>query len=237
MAVAEIYIKNEQNSRWLGFVNTVLAPLWYSLKQWFAVFLITVGTLYASVLFSAQHEIFPLYIAIPIAIGITWTYLSGLAYATAIHNKSIWTTPMIISGALTDGLFGMLYVLGKYKIIPEKPDPTDALLLASAHIIPLIVLLVIFTYCKRNYLVEHAAHVKEERDRARAIEDDKLDYERKIRDAKLELTLARERLKLEALVKPNDEKTCDKCHMPLSQAKYGAMKRYGYCSNCKPNDA
>lgn len=230
-----IYIENKDNSRWRSIVNTILAPLWFSVKQWFAVVLITFGTLYASVLFSMQHNIFPWYVATPIAIGITWTYLSGLAYATAIRVKSGWTTPMILVGALTDGLFGVLYILGRYGVIPEQPGIYASVALALAHIVPLIILLIIFTYCKRNYLVELASDKREQEERQRARDDDQYEYEKKIRDAKLELTLARERLKLEALVvKDNDEKTCDKCGAVLSKGKFGAMKRYGYCNACKP---
>src|SRR5882724_1889152 len=156
MATPDMYFANDQQSKWIALANNVIAPLWYSIRQWFAVFLITTGTLYASVLFSMQHNIFPVYVAAPIAVGITWTYLSGLAFVTNTTAKSAWSTPMILAGAITDGLFGILYILGKYQIIPEKPNDSAAVLLAMAHIIPLIILLIIFTYCKRNYLAERA---------------------------------------------------------------------------------
>lgn len=234
MAISAIEFENKDNG-WLARVsNVILAPLWYSVKQWFAIFLITNGTVYASVLFSMQHNIFPLWIAIPIAIGIVWTYLSGLAYATAVRARSGWTNAMILSGAITDGLFGILYILGIYKVIPDQPDALMSVALAFAHIAPLIVLVIIFTYCKRNYLIEVAVDRQAELDRQRAIEDDKLDYDRKIRDAKARLVIAREEIKLQELsVKLNGGKTCDKCGNALSQAQYAAMKRYGYCSGCK----
>lgn len=239
MATPDMYFSNPQQSRWVTLANNVIAPLWYSLRQWFAVFLITVGTLYASVLFSMQHDIFPAYIAIPIAVGITWTYLSGLAFATATTSKSVWSTPMILVGAITDGLFGILYILGKYNIIPEKPADSTAVWLASAHIVPLILLLIIFTYCKRNYLAERAAIAKAALDLTTQREQDQYDYDKTLRDIKLQLQVKREEIKLQALssepVKSIDAKTCDNCGNALSVGMYGAMKRYGYCEKCKPN--
>lgn len=239
MALAEIYFKNDRESRFIRVVNSTLAPLWYSVRQWFAVFLITTGTLYASVLFSMQHSIFPWYIATPIAVGITWTYLSGLAFATATTTKSVWSTPMILVGAITDGLFGILYILGKYSIIPEKPADSAAVWLASAHIVPLILLLIIFTYCKRNYLAERAAITLEAANLAKQREQDQYEYDKELRDIKLRLQVRREEIKLEALsgdpVKTIDAKTCDHCGNALSVGMYGAMKRYGYCEKCKPN--
>lgn len=239
MALSEIYFENTHESRLISVVNSTLAPLWYSVRQWFAVFLITTGTLYASVLFSMQHDIFPWFIATPIAVGITWTYLSGLAFATATTTKSMWSTPMILVGAITDGLFGILYILGKYNIIPEKPTDSTAVWLASAHIVPLILLLIIFTYCKRNYLAERAAIAQAALDLATQREQDQYDYDKELRDVKLKLQVKREEIKLQALsgepVKSIDAKTCDNCGYALSVGMYGAMKRYGYCEKCKPN--
>ena len=232
-----IYTENANNNRWITVWNSTLAPLWYSIKQWFAVFLITSGTLYASVLFSMQHNIFPWYIATPIAIGITWTYLSGLAYATAIQAKSMWTTPMILVGALTDGLFGILYVLGIYKVIPELPDQITSIALASAHIIPLILLLVIFTYCKRNYLLEKSANDRAEKTRLQQIEDRNRERQELWRDKKLaldiqkdQLALDKERAKLSLVAKT---KVCKRCNAQLSNKQYAAMCRWGYCMQCK----
>lgn len=245
MAIS-IELLNNDNNYWRTIYNKAIAPIWYAVRQWFNIFCITVGCLYASVLFSMQHNIFPWYIAVPIAIGITWTYLSGLAYATAVTTASLWTTPMIIVGAVTDGLFGILYVLGRYDVIPEQPNNQLAVLLALAHIVPLIILVIIFTYCKKHYFVEKAQIEASERkrrierdDKQRALEDQWRNAQLELNIAKDNLALERERLKLAsaANVKGLGLKPCRKCGTMLNAGKYAASMRYGYCSACKPSDA
>jgi Na+(H+)/acetate symporter ActP len=236
MAVNAIYFENKEDNKIIAFINVVLAPLWYSIVHWFAVFLITTGTLYGSAMFSMQHDIFPPVVAIPLAIGIEWTYLSGLAYATETQSDK-WSIPMILVGALTSGLFGILYVLGMYHVIPTVPDAQTSFLLAMAHVIPLIILIVVYTFCKRHYLTELASAKKALDDRAKAIEDDTLEYNRTVRDAKLRLILAREELKLQELqagivVKDKAQKTCDFCSATLNSGSWLAMKRRGYCNQC-----
>lgn len=245
MAVNNIFFENKNNNRWIAIANNTIAPLWYTVKQWSNVALITTGVLWASVQFNTQHGVFPLFIAIPVSVGVTWTYLSGLAFATAIV-KGGWRSHLMISiGAITEALFGILYVASRYDLIPEKPNRELAFYLVLAHIIPLILLLVIYTYCKRAYLTELYATQQIERDlnteenkRKQRIADDKEDYERRVREAKLTLVLRREEIKLAALdnevtVKDKWPKPCDKCGYALENASYGAMKRYGYCKNCK----
>lgn len=241
MATNEIYLTNTEDSWLIEWYNRVIAPLWYTIKQWFAVALLTTGSLYASVLFNTQHKIFPLWIALPIAIGIVWTYLSGLAFATAVESKTKTSTPMIWVGAITDGLFGILYVLGQYDVIPAKPDNQIALLLAIAHIVPLIILMVIYTYCKRDYLAEQATKRKAELDRQRKIEDQDREYDLKLRNARLEVAVTKEQIKLRELeqkltqnVSTSNQFSCDNCRASLTQGQYGAMKRNGYCQQCKP---
>jgi len=243
MASNSIYFENENNSRLIALANTTIAPLWYTTKQWFSVALITTAVLWASVQFNTQHGIFPLGVAIPVSVGVTWTYLSGLAFATAITRANWRSHLMIIVGALTEALFGTLYVAGKYQLIPEQPQDILALVLVLAHTIPLILLLVIFTYCKRAYLLEIYDSEQltrtietEEKQRQQRIADDKEDYNRRVREAKLALILRREEIKLNDLdvsVSNKQVKTCDTCGAMLTQAQYMAMKRYKYCSQCK----
>lgn len=238
MAVNNIFFENKNNNRWITLANSTIAPVWYTLKQWGSVVLITTGVLWGSVQFNVQHDIFPLFVAIPISVGVTWTYLSGLAFATAITKASWRSNTMIIVGALTEALFSIIFVSGKYDLIPLRPTGRLAFGLVLAHTIPLILLLVIFTYCKRAYMVELYTTQQEQHERQQAIEDDKLDYERQVRDAKLRLTLRREEIKLaeldnDLIVKEKALKTCDNCGAMLNRASYAAMKRYGTCANCK----
>lgn len=243
MAVANIYFDNKHDNPWVALANKTIAPIWYTIKQWSSVALITTGVLWASVQFNTQHGIFPLFVAIPISVGVTWTYLSGLAFATAITKTNWRSNAMVIVGALTEALFSVIYVASVFDLIPEKPEGTLALTLVLAHTIPLILLLVIFTFCKRTYLLQMHEETQAirtielaEKERNQRIADDKADYERRVREAKLALILRREEIKLAELdntVKASSPKTCDKCGMMLENAQYAAMKRYGYCSQCK----
>jgi hypothetical protein len=44
----------------------------FAIQRWFALFLITTGTLYASAMFNMQHGVFPPEVAYPLAVGIEW---------------------------------------------------------------------------------------------------------------------------------------------------------------------
>lgn len=175
--------------------HTAVVPF-YAIQKWFAIFLITTGTLYASAMFSMQHGIFPAEIAYPLAIGIEWTYLSGLAYATELRSNR-WSVAMILSGAITSGLYGVLYILGHYAVIPVSPDPKTAVLLALAHVIPLIELLIVYTICKRGFLIEQRTIKETEQQRQREIEDRQRERTETWRDEKLQIEIERDRLALE----------------------------------------
>jgi ABC-type multidrug transport system fused ATPase/permease subunit len=234
MAVMQLEINNPDDNIWIKIYNNTIAPLWLGIKQWFGVVAITIGILYANTLFNMQHDIFPLSISISIASGVAWTYISGLAYVAATEKVAWSTHAMIFTGALTDCLFGLLYVLGRYKVIPETPDSYVATGLALAHVIPLIILVIIFTYCKKLYLAEQAATKHANDKRIERYKEAKLNVE--IAKEEIELEKARLRLDLarNKYVNDKEQKTCDFCQNALSQAQYGAMKRYGYCSKCKP---
>lgn len=233
MTITSFELNNPNNDFWIKAYNNTVAPLWSGIKQWFGVAAITIGILYANTLFNMQHDIFPLSISISVATGVAWTYLSGLAYVAATEKVAWSTHAMIFTGALTDCLFGLLYVLGRYQVIPDKPDRLVATGLALAHVIPLIILVIIFTYCKKLYLTEKASAKRAHENRIERYKEAKLDIE--IAKDQLELEKAQLRLDLarNKYVNNNGQKTCDFCQNALSQAQYGAMKRYGYCSKCK----
>lgn len=214
---------------WARLWHTIAVVPFYAIRKWLALFLITTGTLYASAMFNMQHGVFPPEVAFPLAVGIEWTYLSGLAYATELR-KGKWSGWMIFAGALTSGLYGVLYIVGHYGAIPEQPTEAQALALALAHVAPLIVLLLLYTLCKRDYMAE-------QRERG----DKQYEREEKWRDEKLSIEIERERLALErdrlTLTQQQVKaKTyaCPSCAAPLTQQQAAIASRYGYCRGCKP---
>src|SRR5258706_4023755 len=101
--------------------------------------LVTTAAAFMSAMFNTQHEVLPWFIAWPLAAGFEAIYLSGLIAADRTR-KSSWITAMIIAASLTSFAYGMLYVLGIYKVIPERPEGWAAFGLALAHVLPMPVL-------------------------------------------------------------------------------------------------
>jgi len=205
-------------------------------KAWLSLFLLTTATTYASAQFSGQHAIFPWLVAWMLAVGIEWTYLSGLYYAD--RTKSNWYVwPMIGVGALTSGLYAVLYILGVYSIIPQRPQGWIALMLALAHVVPLILLLFCYTLVKRQYAKEQIAHNEflAELDRAERIRQDqratlRLELER----AKVDIAIQAARAKVAKVSSNSAHRVCPNCGIPLDPHRYAAAKKYGSCKACNP---
>lgn len=104
-----------------------------------AQFIVTTGAAFMSAKFNTQHDVLPGLIAWPLAFGFEAIYLSGLVAADRLA-KSRWIMGMVIAASLTSFVYGMLYVLGSYGVIPDKPDGWVAIGLALAHVLPMPVL-------------------------------------------------------------------------------------------------
>lgn len=191
---------------WKSAWHTIVVVPFYAVRKWLALFLITSGTLYASAMFNMQHSVFPWWVAFPLAIGIEWTYLSGLAYATELR-KSGWSNWMIGAGALTSGLYGVLYIVGHYEAIPARPTGAQALALAFAHVVPLIALLLLYTLCKRDFMAEQRQYTDRQRQR-----------EETWRDEQLEIEIEKQRLDLERkrLLLTRAQRRADNVSAPVS---------------------
>lgn len=207
---------------------TAIVPF-YAIRKWFALFLITTGTLYASAMFNMQHSVFPPEIAYPLAVGIEWTYLSGLAYATEMRSGK-WSGWMIVIGALTSGLYGVLYILGHYGVIPVRPNEGQAIALALAHVVPLIGLLLLYTLCKRDFAIEQRQHSERQREREETWRDERLSIEIE----RERLALERDRLALTQQQVKAKTYACPTCGGALTQQQAAIASRYGYCRACKP---
>ncbi len=228
MTTAALTLKPEAKF-WGRMNHYVLTIPFHAIRKWFALFLITTGTLYASAMFNMQHGVFPPEIAYPLAVGIEWTYLSGLAYATELRSGK-WSGWMIVVGALTSGLYGVLYILGHYHVIPDKPDDTQALILALAHVAPLIFLLLLYTLCKRDFTAEQ----REYADRQRAREEQWRDEQLLVKIERERIDLEKERLALTQQQVRAKTYACPSCASPLTQQQAAIATRYGYCKGCKP---
>lgn len=216
-------------SFWAKAWHVIAVVPFYAIRKWLALFLITTGTLYASAMFNMQHGVFPAEVAFPLAVGIEWTYLSGLAYATELR-KGRWSGWMIGAGALTSGLYGVLYIVGHYDVIPAHPTEGQAVALALAHVAPLIALLLLYTLCKRDYIAEQRERGDKEYERAEKWRDEKLAIEIE----RERLALERDRLTLTQQQVKAKTYACPSCGVPLTQQQAAIASRYGYCKSCKP---
>lgn len=196
-------------------------------KSWFALFLITTATTYGNAHFATQHNLFPLVIAWALAIGVEWVYLSGLAYADQTKaNGYVWT--MIIVGAATSALYGTLYILGEYHVIPDKPIGYTALWLALAHVLPLIAVLFCYTLVKRQYNKEQQASNEF------LAELDRREKERqsKIADLRYAITEAKAKETISKLSSVSSDYRCPSCGMQLNAKQFASAKRWGKCKGC-----
>jgi hypothetical protein len=222
--------------------NGVIVP-WHAFKTNGNQAFITSAAVYAGAMFGMQHDVFPWWIAVPLAGGFEWTYLAGIALASDTR-KGIWSVVISAVGALTSIAFGMLYILGMYKVIPATPDPVLAFWLAAAHIIPITLMSFFYAMAHRAHHAQRLTDEHEARIRKQAKEDEQHARITKWQDDKSEIELNRMRLELEAMrnkiargvnvtVSVATSKPCPKCSAPLSAGQYSVAHRYGHCKNCK----
>src|SRR5581483_3470545 len=94
--------------------------------------LVTSAAAFMSAMFSMQHDVLPWYIAWPLAVGFEWTYLRGLANGEKTDTR--WSGALNWSAMITSVVFGILYILGHYEVIPVNPTGWTAFWLALAHV-------------------------------------------------------------------------------------------------------
>lgn len=107
--------------------------------MYIAQFLVTTAAAFMSAKFNTQHDVLPAWIAWPLALGFEIIFLSGLIAADRTA-KTRWVGALVIAASLTSFVYGMLYVLGVYHVIPEKPEGLTAFGLALSHVLPMPIL-------------------------------------------------------------------------------------------------
>jgi hypothetical protein len=152
-------------------------------------FLVTSAAAFMSAAFSMQHDVLPWWIAISLAVGFEWTYLRGLANSDRVV-RSGWATALNWSAMLTSIIYGVLYVLGHYEVIPVNPTGLTAIALALSHVLPMAVL----SFCGAN-LRRVSKEAEVARNRKLVTEQD--ERNRREEDAATELRLETQRKEAE----------------------------------------
>lgn len=216
--------------------------------------LVTSAAAFMSAQFAMQHGILPGWIAWPLAAGLEWTYLKGLA--TAGTTRSRWGQALNVIAFVTSAVYGTLYTLGLYGVIPERPDPITALLLAVAHVAPLGALSLCYGMLYRARKLDVLAQtVRREQEQA-AIDAQiareraalAIEMERKRAElalwedaqaAKMRMRNATPKMRRNAHPERADAapQTCPQCGAALERAQWLASRRWGHCRQCKKENA
>jgi hypothetical protein len=228
-------------TRWQRLKYQLAAIPWHGLRHNGNQALITFGAMYAGAMFNMQHNVFPWWVAFPLAIGFEWTYLAGIALANDVR-RGFWSVLVNTTAMLTSAVFGMLFVLGIYNAIPEHPDQITAAWLAAAHIIPITLMSFFYAMAHRAHRAQYLADKDLEDARRQAADDQQKQLEYTYRSERLQIELERERLQLlkeqnriNRAFAPiaNNTKPCPKCGSPLTAGQYSVAHRYGHCKTCK----
>jgi hypothetical protein len=142
--------------------------------------LITSASVSMTAQFASSHNILWGPIAWAMAIGFEWAWLRGLAQAG--ETRSVWVNRMVKAGASSVVVYGVLWCLIRYEVIPDQPGPEWGIALALAHVLPIAYM----AYCSANI------HREIEQQRAARIERlqderDALELERLRKEQELEL--------------------------------------------------
>jgi len=163
-------------------------------------FFVTSAAAFMSAAFSMQHDVLPWWIAVPLAIGFEWTYLRGLATADKT-TRTPWAIALNWAAMLTSLIYGILYVLGHYHIIPDNPGTAAAIWLAFAHVFPMALLSFCGANLRRNQKQEELkrslAQKDEELKRSLAQKDEDREREKATEETRRVLLLEQEQKDLE----------------------------------------
>lgn len=221
--------------------------------------LVTSASAYMAAMFSMQHGVLPWLIAVPLAIGFEWTYLRGLSTSDKTRDGA-WSSALNWVAMLTSAVYGILYILGYYKVIPEAPDNGLAFWLAVAHVAPMTLLSFCYAGVRRTHkqeqMTEETRRKQQEATRLARLQDqqDQIELERQKKLMEIEVWKQGKQATVEMQTMqgassayaqnaasthsdaPNAQMrlhTCASCGASLNAKQYAASKRWGHCPSCK----
>lgn len=196
-----------------------------------------------------------------LAIGAEWAYLRGLISGAGIKTR--WAGALNISAVMLVVLYGGLWGLRGFHLIPDVPPAWAAVVLTIIHIgaISAVTLCSAMLHRVGEDTKALARKAAIDREDARAIEEQdyqaslqrqrdqqQLELEAEWKRAQLQIDTERQRAELKMQIrqasKPRAADTlpesinaadqvCPKCGIQLDRARWMAAKRWGYCATCK----
>lgn len=166
--------------------------------------LVTSASAYMAAMFSMQHGVLPVWIAVPLAVGFEWTYLRGLSTSDKTRANG-WANALNWTAMLTSAVYGILFILGYYNVIPARPEPGAAFWLAVAHVGPMTLLSFCYAGVRRSHKQEQLTAVAHTRAQdairlARLQEQqDQLAFDAALRKAQLQDDYQRQQMEMQRI--------------------------------------
>lgn len=234
-------------SFWLrAFDFTIKAPS-KAAREFGAQCLITSASIAMNAGFAQSHGILDPWFAWAQAIGFEWTYLRGLASAGKTRSK--WVDYMNMIAFVSVILYGVMFCLVQYHVIPDQPDKVLAVFLSLVHVVPIGMTGFCAAMIHRAVKLEDAAKedvaMSKEDERLARIQAarDELEIERLRKQQELDLWRQAQELKqsLKSASKPlqaTERPPCPICGVELDAQDHALYKsaqaRNAKFRGCKP---
>lgn len=234
-----------------AFDFTIAGPA-RAAREYGSQFLITSASVFMNAGFAQAHNILDPRFAWAQAIGFEWTYLRGLANAG--KTKSRWVDALNILAFVSVLLYGLMFCLIQYKVIPDSPEGLLAVLLAFIHVAPIAMTGFCAAMIHRAVKVEEHDKFTKEVDGAQARADrlqaerDALQLERERKEQDLVLYQRQLEIKRDMKVKPTvaaaERPPCPSCGVILSSMDFALFKsaekrnaKFNGCKACRAQKA
>jgi hypothetical protein len=203
--------------------------------------LISVASVALMAQFAASGGILHPAVGLVLAIGVEWAYLRGLA--SDAKAATVWGEWLNWSAFGIVVLWGGLWCLKAFGVIPERPVGALAYVMAAAHVVPIAWLSLCSAMTHRA-----SAQLAEQQEREREAERNALELERARKLMEVEVWKAGRAAVLEmqgasaqnapaphsgAVDASPKVHRCASCGAALTMKQYAASRRWGHCRQCK----
>lgn len=182
---------------------------------------------------------------IALAVGVEWAFLRGAASARRVSTW--WLHGLNWGAAAILLIYGSLWSLRKFALIPERPEAWAGWTLTALHILPVFWITLAAGQAHAAMLRAEASQAAAEADRRQAFDQAQQEKDRELdrwkeaqrlkaelRRADASMPVASAKMPAEAVATATKPLVCPACGAALaSVGEYGAARRWGRCKHCK----
>ncbi len=195
---------------------------------------------------------------VALAVGAEWAYLRGLTSGQGVQTR--WAAALNWSAVALVVLYGSLWGLRRFALVPDVPPWWGAIILTAIHILCIGAVTLCSAMCHRAALIAERTTAAAEADLGREIEHKRalmhLELERQWKEQQLAQASARAQLEIEISKKQAHaamrsassrmrrdarpasmdaaEQKCPNCGAEIaSRSTWLAARRWGHCEACK----